>query len=175
MESMGLSENARGGCRPFCTLTGVDEGTDLSRLLDVSGELPFAEWGVLISHVQAGKGGRYPSLDWIGRLVGLLVEPGKANFALHVCGKRAVGELLSGKGAAFEFASHFPRVQINFRSADWELGDIRAAISGSPGRVVITQANRANEGLWERLSDLPNHAVLFDASGGRGESPEGWP
>ncbi len=41
--------------------------------------------------------------------------------------------------------------------------------------MIITQHNSANHSLLNVLSGTPNHAVLFDESGGQGISPAAWP
>ena len=41
-------------------------------------------------------------------------------------------------------------------------------------KTIITQHNDANRDLWQEMKEFENHAVLFDKSGGRGQSPEQW-
>ena len=31
----------------YCTFTGVDENTNLSKLIEISKDFPFVEWGIL--------------------------------------------------------------------------------------------------------------------------------
>ena len=61
------------------------------------------------------------------------------------------------------------RIQVNGRLEPWELEYI---CRQHPGHTIITQANKWNGGLLDEEWD--NHAILVDASGGRGKSPEEW-
>jgi hypothetical protein len=161
----------------FCTLTGIDEATDLRRIGSLSAEHPFAEWGVLLSESRAGSPTdlRYPSLEWIDELtVRMASDLRHANFALHVCGK-AVHGLLNSGGRAAGLSKAFGRIQLNFHSRRIDVGSLREFVASRKGQTVVTQHNAANEEVWMALGDLGNHAVLFDASGGRGAKPSKWP
>ncbi len=137
----------------------------------MAGDAPV-EWGVLWS--RGGQGlGRYGMLDDVAAL-GRAAWDGGSRLALHVCG-RDVAELLAGTGCVSEVATLFPRVQVNLRADTWTARGIRDLCGRLPGTTVITQHNAANADLWSDLAGVPNHAVLFDASGGRGASPETWP
>lgn len=138
-------------------------------------QYPFVEWGILYSQTRRGEG-RYPSFRWINRLVERMGNIRSPNFALHVCG-RAVNFLLSGSDVndVSRTARAFKRVQINFNSSRYSLTEIRRFVIDHPLQTVITQNNSANEFLWRSLIDTPNHAVLFDASGGRGIERTKWP
>lgn len=74
-----------------------------------------------------------------------------------------------------EIACAFPRVQINFAAAKHDLVALRRLIEANSQRTFITQRNTANFNLWPAFTDLPNHADLFDASGGRGVQRLAWP
>lgn len=157
-----------------CTLTGADDYTDIDQLWEIAAAFPFVEWGVLYSVSQRGVG-RYPSKAWLQRLVDRIAAGGLTpNFAIHVCG-RAVGDLIAGVGDITSIVQHFGRVQVNFRSENFRLGDIRGMLERQANRTIITQHNVANASLWLGLKTLPNHASLFDASGGRGIARTAWP
>lgn len=160
----------------YCTLTGVDEHTSLSELWELRSRFPFAEFGVLFSRSRAGTG-RYPGIEWIRRLAQILAADADApQFALHVCG-RAVHELLEdpfGTSEVATIAQHFPRIQLNLDARTTNIDQLRNHLRCNPNQTVVTQHNQANASLHSVLVE-PNHAVLFDESGGRGISREAWP
>lgn len=162
---------------PYITLTGADDSTSLDDLWRLAGQHRFGlvEWGVLYDATRQGQG-RYPSLDWIKRLAARLEHPGARPpaFALHLCGRQAVGDFLAGTGHVCEVAKHFGRIQLNFRQDDYPLDQVDKALRRNLNKQIITPHNEANASLWEPLFKRRNHAVLFDASAGRGISPEQW-
>ncbi len=163
---------------PYITLTGADDSTSLDDLWCLASQYRFGlvEWGVLYSVSNQGQG-RYPSFDWINRLASRLEHPGARppSFALHVCGGRAVGDFLAGVGHVCEVSKQFGRVQLNFRHDSYPLDQIEKTVRRNLNKQVITQHNDANADLWRLLPGHRNHAVLFDASGGRGVAPDQWP
>lgn len=161
-----------------CTLTGVDESTDLGRLAELSAEFPIAEWGFLFSPKRQGQPGRYPDLQTMRRAFQEL--PPRVRVAWHVCG-RGVADLLAGEAVATELAqmagARGGRIQLNFnqRRDPLDLSRLGAWLAERDGVTVITQHNSANVAVQEAFLDHGNHAVLFDASGGQGLSPATWP
>lgn len=161
-----------------CTLTGVDEATDLSHLADLSAEFPFVEWGFLYSPARQGMPGRYPSVDTILRAFCEL--PSHVRVALHVCGQ-GVPDLIDEEPVVYELvmavARRQGRIQLNFnqRRNQLDLARMGEWLAKHDGLTVITQHNAANTAVHEAFRDHGNHAVLFDASGGQGLSPEVWP
>lgn len=166
-----------------CTFTGIDRFTDLGRVVDLSARHPSVEWGILYSPTRAGKEPRYLSADQINAALDRL--PAACSIALHLCG-RGVTDLLNDNQSEASLlmrrvAARHGRVQINVnlpKTPDL-LSPLRAWLAieaKSLGLSVITQHNKSNLALTEALRGLPNHAVLFDASGGRGLPREGgWP
>ena len=160
------------------TFTGVDENTDLARLCDLSQAHPASEWGLLYSPKRAGLPGRYPSVPFLQQTLRDL--PANVNVALHVCGAGVQG-FLSGErvisGLVTAVARRGGRVQLNFNQANnpLDLWDLFRAIALASPLKIITQHNDANEGVAQALSGCPNHSLLFDASGGRGELAGSWP
>ena len=157
----------------FCTLTGADDDVKHGDLLHLSASHPFVEWGVLFHYANQGNG-RYPSFDWIDVLCSLMPNFPRAHFALHICGRDAVHEFLQGTGKVSDVAVHFGRIQLNLTASNVDPASLITALRRHPSKTIITQHNAANESLWRLLSQLRNHAVLFDASGGRGISPTSW-
>ena len=68
-------------------------------------------------------------------------------------------------------------MQLNFNQErkPVDLAALRAFLATFPTLPVITQHNDANRDVWQALRGHPNHAVLFDASGGNGILPGAWP
>lgn len=48
-----------------CTLTGVDQQTDLHRIIDLSCRFPQAEFGILFSPERSGRQHRFPTFQSI--------------------------------------------------------------------------------------------------------------
>lgn len=163
-----------------CTLTGADERTDAEQLERLSKRFPFVEWGFLYSPTRQGQPGRYPSIEHLKDTLRSL--PAAIHVALHVCGD-GVPNLLSGgsteRGLLDLVATRGGRIQLNFnqtrRPLDLEV--LAKLLAAHPETVFITQHNAANHGVWTALGErgLPNHAVLFDGSGGRGIPCSEWP
>jgi len=144
---------------PTITLTGADERTSLTALQDLLAAHPCLEIGLLYTETPEGRN-RYPRRSWLIEAVGALGE----RCALHLCGSRARLE-------AFEAPlwMQFPgRVQVN--------GAINAAAVASLLQrlsTVITQHDlQKNPDL--SATAIAGHALLVDASGGRGISPKTW-
>jgi len=154
-----------------CTLTGVDQKTDLQELTSLTTEYPIAEWGFLYSPQRQGQPGRYPSLSILSKSFAHLPSP--VRVALHVCGQ-GVADLLAGEsavsGLVARVAERGGRVQLNFNQAraPIDLDALRRFVDSNPALQVITQHNGANSHVWPTLQGAGNHAVLFDSSGGRG-------
>lgn len=162
----------------ICTLTGVDETTPLIELAVIADLYPHVEWGFLYSPKRAGTPGRYPSIERIERA--LTEVPKYVRIALHICGI-GVPNLLEAEPVVArlveQIAARGGRVQLNFNAADGEvnLDELRLIIESNPNISFITQHNPSNQRVTQHLLALPNHAVIFDASGGRGVIPTTWP
>lgn len=163
-----------------CTLTGVDESTDVGALVSLWRAFPFVEVGVLYSPSRAGQG-RYPSLGWIEDLAKTLAPLPGPPLALHLCGRAALqylGHPIPAPGDIRRLralAEHFPRIQLNLRAEADTPALIQTALRDHPSQQLITQHNPANERLWQALRAEERHVVLFDASGGEGRRPSTWP
>src|SRR5438477_157589 len=74
------------------TITGADDSTSIQQMVDLSGEFPFAEWGILVSRRQEGSY-RFPSREWMERLAAV----SGLHLSMHICGawvrQMFVGEL----------------------------------------------------------------------------------
>lgn len=164
----------------YVTFTGLDEGLcseeGIARVRSLSERYPFVEWGILYSDNRAGRGGRYPSKWAIDRFTDAL--GGLVNLSLHLCGD-SVFDALYRRGPAHELALVFmsrprTRIQLNFRLPTDPIEGARllARLGDFIGRSrvpVITQYNEHNRNV---VAGPGHHHVLFDASGGKGETPD---
>ncbi len=167
----------------FVTFTGLDERTDVDRVVELSKRYPV-EWGVLFSPKRAGLHPRYPSILQMERFVGRGLR-----LAGHLCGAAARAALTYGHGvdmdATQDWVIHgligFNRVQINYVPNPEVWPELRTDTGLPLGHweamrfardtmhPVIVQHRTLT---FPPASDLD---LLFDKSGGRGESPKNWP
>jgi hypothetical protein len=159
------------------TMTGVDEHTDLHQLIATSEAHPVVEWGFLYSPKLQGEPGRFPSTYFLKKTLAL--APSSVQIALHICGK-GVDDLLTEEPEVVNLVEKLGarngRLQLNFnyRKRHVDLQDLAIFITSNPNLQVITQIHAGNvdvqPGLFNILGFAPtNHAMLFDASGGRGQ------
>jgi len=160
-----------------CTLTGVDDSTDFAVLSDMSAEFPAVEWGFLYSPSRAGLPGRYPFEVTLQRA--FLHLPEHVRVALHICG-HGVPNLIEGDRLVTELVEFIGkragRVQLNFNvnAGRVTTTGLSTLLGRFPQIDFITQRNASNQGIAEAMMGFGNHSVLFDASGGNGQSPEVW-
>lgn len=187
-----------------CTLTGIDDRTDLSMLATLSGRYAHAEWGFLYSPKRQGQPGRYPAVATLCRAFEGL--PASVRVALHVCGD-GVQDLVAGESVVTDLVAlvgqRGGRVQLNFNlgklshtarmdarlcSQDDHSGKsdhpfnstsllcgISRVLAHHPLVTFIAQYHAQNHAAYEVLRGRPNFAVLFDRSGGTGRLPDRWP
>lgn len=162
-----------------CTITGVDERTDLTRLQALATRYPFVEFAVLIGNRQ-NPSPRYPSWYWARAFT--MHHSGQK--AAHLCGER-VPEFLGGVGQGDMLdglLATVGRIQLNFNltrrpelAAMFPLsGEIRSQVQARNQRLIV-QVNEANSRLANALHRDDPIDVLFDASGGAGRTPDEWP
>jgi hypothetical protein len=144
------------------TVTGLDERTNLADAFRLVA--PDVEFGILVSLTPEGRH-RYPSLLWVLQAATALRE----HAAIHVCGSNARREALAGN--LDPILTKVRRIQVNGTvSAD----ELALFLRRFPSQVIITQHQPANASLMNIVDDTGRHAVLVDASGGRGISPDEW-
>ena len=156
------------------SLTGADAHTPLDVMVSIARRFPFVEWALLYSASRAGEDNRYPTVNKLHEFLGGLRDAG-VDSAVHLCGA-AVHDALEGHDAhALAFCGMAGRVQLNFNHKRQPVNlDALESFAGGLKKPVITQLHGGNAGIHALL---PNdyHQVLFDASGGRGTRPDGWP
>ena len=156
------------------TFTGVDEHTDIDRLLMTAWMYPNAEFAVLVSS-NTGLAPIYPSTDFVERFRDRMANGG-GRSAIHLCGRYARMACHTNQGVVdrlVAFVTGFGRVQVNMSSANQ--ASYQKALSRFAERVpgVVLQ----HRGSWDTIPiDHPRIEYLFDRSGGRGvESFPLWP
>lgn len=141
------------------TLTGADSRTDEDDLFNLACE--GVELAFLYTHDPENRP-RYPSATWIESVSSRI--PG---HALHICGARARQELITGR--LERLTCHFNRIQVNGTLTP---RDVEILCGWLNSKVIITQHAPANVELL--CVNARNHALLTDASGGRGILPTAW-
>jgi hypothetical protein len=142
--------------QPSITFTGVDEQTNMDWVSKLRAEIGF-----LYTKNPDGRN-RYPSREWI------TTNAPKCHYAaLHICGGKARQELLNGE--LTDFLKPFRRMQVNGKLT---VEEVEKICEMNPNHVVITQHNSGNIDLLNVKGT--SHALLVDASGGKGLSPVGW-
>lgn len=141
---------------PSITVTGADERTDIFWLSKLD-----CEAGLLYTAMPEGRN-RYPRREWLAEAVTRLPRA-----ALHVCGRFARMQLV--RRELVDLTDHVQRIQVNGALTVPECEEICAFY---PKHTIITQHSRANQFLLAVKAN--NHAVLVDASGGRGVLPPLW-
>lgn len=141
------------------TMTGVDERTKVIDMISLSNA--GVEIGILYTHSPDGRN-RYPSRQRIDNITYAVKR-----CAVHICGRRARHELLECELDAM--LQPVRRIQVNGIVSAREL---QWVCQRYEDKQIITQHRRDNLHLLE--TNWPNHALLVDASGGRGKLPGVW-
>ena len=158
----------------YCSMTGADDAVNPQDLLRLSQEFPFVEWAVWLMPERMGSA-RAPKLDWIKQFIDTC-KP--CHRALHLCGQ-GLADFVEGKPETLALVDHFQRVQLNVRfenaGARLSMPQMMAHMAAKPQVTFIIQYADDQAHLLPMLNKIPNHVLLFDASAGRGLSPETWP
>lgn len=157
----------------YCTLTGVDDYTDLDKLTKLSEEFPFVEWGMLYSKKRQGEG-RYPSAAYQKDFYALptMDTGGVVIKAIHLCGE-SVYDLIENINVEDELVgpifSQWNRFQLNLSYERRPINRAKFARHVQQwsmyGHQTIIQANYNNR---EIISWPECQYILFDKSGGQG-------
>ena len=159
----------------YISLTGADDAVDPADLLALSRAFPAAEWAILLLPARAGTP-RFPRPEWI-KSFAAQATAARAHTAMHLCGEALLG-FIHGRDEIFDAMQGFSRIQLNLKFGDVEGSYDPAAllqrVADNPRWQFIIQYAKDKQGLLPLLKDIPNHAVLFDESAGRGISPDTW-
>ena len=163
----------------YCTLTGVDDHTNLSQLENIAKRYEFSEWGFLYS-LNNNQETRYPNVFNIKKALFSLDK--NIHLSIHYCGKTVTELLTNEKSEARNLfsiiASRKGRIQLNFNYLRKEplidLSLLENFISKSPIKIII-QYNKNNAIVMQKLKHLKNIQFLLDESGGNGIERQNWP
>ncbi len=161
----------------YVSITGADDAVDIDDLSALGTEFPFAEFAILLMPEAMGQK-RFPTLGWI--------EDFAANYkgahkAMHLCGSAFLG-FVKGDADVKRMMRGFDRIQLNLKFGDvagkYDPEALLAQVKAHSERQFIIQyapsEEGGEEGLLPLLRDIPNHAILFDESAGRGIVPDRW-
>lgn len=171
------------------TITGADNMTSIRRMLELSDQYPFVEWGVLVSG--SAHTDRFPSDDWIHELIRanqnrVFDEKAPMNLSMHLCGSW-VTQLLKGKlniGELPALLTQVQRLQINTHAAPHTISDsaypllveLSKAMRDGQGTIIF-QGDRVNEAFAAAallFTPFLSTAILYDQSHGAGVLPDKW-
>ncbi len=158
----------------YVSLTGADDAVAIADLNKIAEKYPFAEFAVLLMPEARGQS-RVPTARWVSNFVR---EYKGAHKAAHLCGSAFLG-FVAGEPGILDMMQGFRRIQLNLEFGDvdgkYEKENLLRQIRANPGFEFVIQYSDRNKNLLPRLREIPNHAILFDGSAGRGVSPQGWP
>ena len=149
------------------TFTGIDEKTDLNRLVKLQKAYPYAEFGVLISYDWKSNGCRFPDPQFLKSLL-----PLGLNLSAHFCGQAAL-DIVYGKrfktDALLDGCSKiFRRCQLNLK-ADGLFSELRKLKSLPFMDETIIQMHTPELCELFLHGQTPRFtSYLLDASGGAG-------
>lgn len=142
----------------FLTITGIDDRTDLDRVVALSSKYPV-EWGVLFT------GNNYQKQRYPNNLK-RIIDVGQSIFSAHLCNTYAKYAMShDDKHNAITIAGHpiFRRVQIN--SSDYDMEQLKN-FQSKIKKPVIMQIQED----FPETSTKPIYS-LHDTSGGKGITP----
>lgn len=157
----------------YCTFTGVDKLTDISRVIDMSKKYSFIEWAILYSPTKYHSSERYPYPEFILKFLETTAL-NNINIAIHFCGS-SIDNIIKENDYEKELLNVINklqyRVQLNFNQKiqNIDLDRLLKILPLYPNIQFITQHNKSNLTVYKKFSKhLKKYSVLFDSSGGRG-------
>lgn len=146
------------------TFTGADNNTNIDKLISISKDNPFIEWGILFSLSKEGTN-RYPSPYWVKEII-----KSNLNLSAHLCGEFS-RQIIERKNYHFlSFLKKFNRVQINYNFNNKKKHYINNLINYAVknNKIIILQYNNSNSNILDKYQFPENFNFLYDLSGGRG-------
>lgn len=158
----------------YCSLTGADDAVKTADLSALAADFPFVEMAILLMPERMGQP-RFPTARWISDFA---TQYKGAHRAMHLCGDGLFG-FLAGDAGILDLMRGFRRIQLNLTFAD-------AGIKIDPQQLAdqarrhgafefIVQYGPQHSHVLPYFDNVPNHALLFDDSAGRGIAPDHWP
>ena len=150
------------------TISGADDNVNPDDLVDLSQRYPFVEWGILHSTKLCGTK-RYPSGAWITRLASLSGKHEEVNLSAHLCGEMAERYHVS----LASLHAGFGRVQYNGMLPHEVKPD--SSVAYQYEHIIQVRSTTFFSAALSHVEDYSARmSVMWDASGGRGKSPEFW-
>lgn len=158
------------------TITGADDNTPVSALVDLSAEFPFVEWAILVSGKQEGSF-RFPARKWIDNFVATV--PAAMDVSMHMCGgwvRRLLAGSLDWDELPASLVERTSRIQINTHAEPHvSTTGLFETLGDAAGVQWIFQLDGINDHLLEFALHRQISAVgLFDQSHGAGVLPSEW-
>lgn len=158
------------------TITGADDDTDINRMIEISLDYPFVEWGILVgSRTDA----RFPSTEWMWQLY-----RAKCTYplmlSLHLCGRYLREAISTAEPFTIDpiLMRGFERIQLNFHGLAREsLPYLGNKLRDWHGHKWIFQLDGVNDRFYREYVKGPfgsNIQPLHDTSHGAGEIPNKW-
>lgn len=148
------------------TFTGVDDFTDISRMIDIQKKYPLVEFGILLSENWEKKGKRYITPSNLSRLknVGL-------NLSCHLCGRIARKAIKNDFSYAMNLCDGvfdiFKRCQLNVSTMKTSK-TIALDLPCNLNEIILQQKSVDECNLFLNNQNNSQISMLLDASGGRG-------
>jgi hypothetical protein len=163
------------------TITGADDKTDINKMIELSNKYPFIEWGILFSVSKQGNTPRYPSINWITKLLDAGFEH-NMSFSAHLCGEHSRNAIEYTDGDSdllldiiYGYSFIFNRVQLNFNARNLKIDydTFSSFVCGT--KTCIIQHNESNKIFCDEIIKMGCKVhFLYDGSGGRGNLPKEW-
>lgn len=157
----------------YCSITGADDQVDVADLSAFARSHPFVEWAILLLRDRAGQP-RFPTTGWIENFTR---HSHGQNKAMHLCDDAFLG-FIGQDSEIKNLMSGFQRIQLNLKFGDvegkYDPAELVARVKENPQHQFILQYTPDKQGLLPLFTGVPNHAVLYDASAGRGINPDSW-
>lgn len=159
------------------SLTGPDDRTDMTRLIDLSQQFSLVEWALLyVPHNEGAP--RNPTRTWREAFF----QHVDAASAVHLCGALAFEQLLKGELPADVLQAQRLQLNINARKPDFTDAQVLEVYARALelGPDIILQYHPGTAALIEQFTQqLPAAEqsrvhVLMDASRGTGKAPATW-
>jgi hypothetical protein len=160
------------------SITGVDESTSIEDLKSIAWRYPFVEWAALYTPHRMGVG-RNPSKSWLYAFFSIPMAGFKA---IHLCGKMAFDQLLSGTYP--DFVAKADRIQLNVNARKVDFTDEEVILiyhtALGIGKDIILQYHPDSAPVIEMFlqtvapEDKHRVHILLDASRGLGVTPISW-
>lgn len=158
------------------SFVGVDNKTELDRILSFTKSHIKYEFGVLYSDSKNGADQRYPSHDFSNNFLKWSYH-NKINSSLHLCGK-SIDRYLSEDVSIIDLCSYAGRIQLNLNIKKYNdydmLSDNILRIANKYNNNIILQENNTKK-IFNKIllsKNIENNfsiSLLNDSSGGFGK------